>query len=41
VIVVDTNVVSELMRSSPSAGVVSWVREHRPRELFTTSITVA
>jgi predicted nucleic acid-binding protein len=41
VIVVDTNVVSELMRSSPSAGVVRWVRERRSGELFTTSITIA
>jgi predicted nucleic acid-binding protein len=41
VIVVDTNVVSELMRSSPSAGVVRWVRDRKPGELFTTAITIA
>ena len=40
-IVVDTNVVSELMRPAPSALVREWVRSHRPTELFTTSITVA
>jgi toxin FitB len=39
-IVVDTNVVSELMRPSPSAVVVGWVRGNE-RELYTTSITVA
>jgi len=41
VIVVDTNVVSELMRPTPSSAVVDWVRYHRERELFTTSITLA
>jgi predicted nucleic acid-binding protein len=40
VIVVDTNVVSELMRASPSAVVVGWVRRNEP-ELYTTSITLA
>jgi predicted nucleic acid-binding protein len=39
-IIVDTNVISELMRPSPSAVVVGWVR-HNERELFTTSITLA
>jgi hypothetical protein len=41
VIVVDTNVVSELMRPSPSAVVTGWVRARSERELYTTSITVA
>lgn len=40
-IVLDTNVVSELMRASPSAVVVGWVRRHRPDELATTAITMA
>ena len=40
-IVVDTNVVSELMKPSPSGVVREWVLGQRPRELFTTSITVA
>jgi predicted nucleic acid-binding protein len=39
-IVVDTNVVSELMRPSPSLVVVGWVRRNE-RELYTTSITLA
>jgi toxin FitB len=39
-IVVDTNVVSELMRPSPSPVVVGWVRANE-RELYTTSITLA
>jgi toxin FitB len=39
-IVVDTNVVSELMRPSPSRVVVAWVRRNE-RELHTTSITLA
>jgi predicted nucleic acid-binding protein len=39
-IVVDTNVVSELMRPSPSPVVVGWVRRSE-RKLYTTSITLA
>lgn len=39
-VVVDTNVVSELMRPSPSAAVVDWVRRNE-QELYTTSITLA
>ena len=40
-IVVDTNVVSELMKPSPSAAVTDWVLAQSARELFTTSITLA
>lgn len=40
-IVLDTNVVSELMRPSPAPRVVEWVRAQNAGELFTTSITVA
>jgi predicted nucleic acid-binding protein len=41
VIVLDTNVVSELMRPSPSRKVVDWVRSKPDSELFTTAITFA
>jgi hypothetical protein len=40
-IVLDTNVVSELMRPSPSTRVLAWVRGHEDRELCTTAITLA
>lgn len=40
-IVIDTNVASELMRPSPAAAVRDWVRSHHARELRTTAITVA
>ncbi len=40
-IVVDTHVVSELMRPSPSPTVITWVRSYSERELYTTSITLA
>jgi predicted nucleic acid-binding protein len=40
-IILDTNVLSELMRPKPSAQVVSWVEEQPAAELFTTSITEA
>jgi predicted nucleic acid-binding protein len=39
-IVVDTSVVSGLMRPSPSPVVVGWVRSNE-RELYMTSITLA
>ncbi len=40
-IIVDTNVASELMRPAPDAVVRDWVRAHRGHELYTTSITLA
>jgi predicted nucleic acid-binding protein len=40
-IVVDTNVASELMRPSPSPLVRSWAEEQPAAELRTTAITVA
>ena len=40
-IIVDTNVVSELMRPSPSPQVRDWVSAQVPGELCTTAITVA
>lgn len=40
-IIVDTNVVSELMRPQPSPAVVEWVESRPPRDLYTTAITVA
>jgi len=39
-IVLDTNVVSELMRPTPSPQVVQWARSHAA-ELFTTALTEA
>jgi len=41
VIIVDTNVVSELMKPSPASAVRDWVRARGGRELYTTSITLA
>ncbi len=40
-IVLDTNVVSELMRPRPSTEVVQWVGAQPSAQLFTTTITVA
>ncbi|HEV2372533.1 MAG TPA: type II toxin-antitoxin system VapC family toxin [Streptosporangiaceae bacterium] len=40
-IVVDTNVASELMRPSPSEKVRAWLRGQSAKDLFTTAITVA
>ena len=40
-IVLDTNVVSELMRPSPNTAVVTWLRQQVRGSLVTTAITVA
>jgi predicted nucleic acid-binding protein len=40
-IVVDTNVVSELMRPSPSERVRVWLKAMPVRELYTSAVTVA
>jgi len=40
-IILDTNVLSELMRPQPSPRVAAWVAEQPAAELFTTSITEA
>lgn len=40
-IILDTNVLSELMRPKPSARVVAWVAKQPGVELCTTSITAA
>ena len=39
--ILDTNVLSELMRPKPSTRVVAWVAKQPATELFTTSITEA
>jgi toxin FitB len=41
VIILDTNVTSELMRARPDAAVTAWVAAQRPTELFSTAVTVA
>jgi toxin FitB len=41
VIILDTNVVSELMRPDPAPGVANWVRDRDRRDLRTTAITLA
>ena len=40
-IILDTNVLSELMNPKPSPRVVSWIARQSAAELFTTSITEA
>jgi predicted nucleic acid-binding protein len=40
-IVLDTNVISELMRPVPSDTVSRWVADHPVTDLFTTSVTQA
>lgn len=40
-IVLDTNVVSELMRAAPDVRVEAWVRQVPPAMVYTTSVTLA
>lgn len=40
-IVLDTNVVSELMRAAPAGSVLRWVSQQAPAAVCTTSVTVA
>lgn len=40
-VVLDTNVVSELMRANPSRDVVEWLDGQHTRDLFVTSVTEA
>lgn len=40
-IVVDTNVLSELMRKVPAAGVIRWVDTFDPADVFVTAVTAA
>ena len=40
-IVLDTNVVSELMKPAPSAAVARWIADQPATTLYTTSITQA
>ena len=40
-IVLDTNVLSELMRPEPAAAVLRWIDSQAAEDLFTSSITMA
>ena len=40
-IVLDTNVISEVMRLEPDAKVLAWLDGRSPASLFTTAITEA
>ena len=40
-IVLDSNVLSELMRSAPATGVISWMEGQPAAELCTTAVSVA
>lgn len=40
-IVLDTNVVSELMKADPDRAVLAWLASRSPSELVTTAVTLA
>lgn len=40
-IVLDTNVVSELMRAEPAPAVIGWLQQNSGAGLYTTAVTVA
>jgi len=41
VIILDTNVISEIMKASPSVRVTKWLASHHHSRVFTTSVTQA
>lgn len=40
-IILDTNVLSELMRSQPNKFVLQWIKTHKATNLFITALTQA
>jgi predicted nucleic acid-binding protein len=40
-IVLDTNIVSEMMKNTPSSAVIKWIDEQETTQLFVTTITIA
>jgi len=40
-VILDTNVISEIMKASPSPRVMEWWSRQQSAELFTTTVTVA
>ena len=40
-ILLDTNIISEMMRTSPSTNVIKWINHQEATQLFLTSITIA
>lgn len=40
-ILLDTNVISELMKSVPSSNVIEWIDQQQTSDLFITTITIA
>ena len=40
-IIVDTNVISELQKAEPNPNVIAWLDRQEPTNLYLTSITVA
>ena len=40
-IILDTNIISELMKTSPNQHVIAWLDQQDPMTLFTTSISIA
>lgn len=40
-IVLDTNIISEVMRPAPSTEVIAWLNAQNPLDLFISSVTIA
>lgn len=40
-IILDTNVISEMMKPYPSLNVISWIDQQEPSKLYITTITIA
>jgi predicted nucleic acid-binding protein len=40
-ILIDTNIISEMMKSSPSANVIGWLDQQEAMQLYISTITIA
>ncbi|CAN5366884.1 type II toxin-antitoxin system VapC family toxin [soil metagenome] len=40
-IILDTNIISEIMKPTPAANVISWINQQQATQLFITTITIA
>lgn len=40
-ILLDTNIISEMMKQSPNQAVMSWIEEQEATQLFVSSVTIA
>src|SRR5438045_2135777 len=40
-IILDTNIISEMMKKTPSTNVITWIDQQNVKKIFITTITIA